>query len=142
MPRELVLPTRELGELRLFLVYSRAGIWEESWRVAQGLSIAESFTVTTKAIMDHALRGWTLPLVKALGIPPVGAIKKLPAVSQQCEIRTRCPMYHRAECTPSHKAMPWCFQPGGLASDEERRLVADTIQKWRAGVYLVVVDEP
>lgn len=142
MARELTLPTRELGDLQLLLIYAKAGVWEAAWRPIQQLPIAESFTVTTKAVMDHALRGWTSPLVKALGIPPDGAIRKLPSASRECHVRTECPMYHRAECTPTHKKMPWCFQPGGLATDEERRLAADAIQKWRAGVYLVVVDEP
>lgn len=142
MPRDLTLPTRELGDLKLFLIYAKAGEWELSWRPIQKLPIAESFTVTTKSVMDHALRGWTLPLVKGLSIPPVGALRKLPLVSQHCEARTGCPMYHRTECTVTHAKMPWCFQPGGLAGDEERRLAADAIQKWRAGVYLIVVDEP
>lgn len=142
MPRELKLKTRELGDLQLLVIYSKGGVWEPAWRPIQHLPIAESFTVITKATFDHALRGWTTPFVKGLSIPPDGAIRKLPVTSHGCEERLRCPMYHRAECTPTHKKMPWCFQPGGLASDEERRLAADAIQKWRSGVYLVVVDEP
>jgi len=142
VPRELTIPTRELGELKLLIIYSKAGVWESSWRVLQGGPYADLFTVTLKVTMDHALRGWTSPLVKGLGIPPVGALRKLPTLGHSCYVHSSCPMYHRRECVPSHKSMPWCFQPSGLVSDEERRLAAEVIQKWRDGVYLVVVDEP
>lgn len=142
MPRELLLPTKELGDLKLFLIYAKDGVWEATWRPLQHLPIAESFTVTTKAIMDHALRRWTSPLVKALSIPPDGAIRKLSVLNQTCSASLDCPMFHRAECTPTHKKMPWCFQPGGMVTDEARRLAAEVVQKWREGVYLVVVGEP
>lgn len=136
------MPTKELGEMQLFLIYATAGEYEPLWRAIQGLPLTESFTVTTKATFDHALRGWTSPFVKGLSLPPVGALKKLPVLNRLCENRQGCPMYHKAECTPSHKKMPWCFQPSGLESDEQRRLASEVVQMWRAGVYIVVVDDP
>lgn len=142
MPRELKLATRELGQLELYVIYSKSGVWEPAWVPAQGLPFADSLTVTTKVVFDHALRGWTSPLVKVLNVAPKGALRKLPALSQQCHAREKCPMYSRAECAPQAKKMPWCFEPGGLETDDERRLLADAIRMWRAGVYIVVVDEP
>lgn len=142
MPRSLSLKTRELGNLSLYLIYQKADQYEETWRAIQGLEIAQGFTVITKEVLNQALLGWTSPFVKQLGIPPVGALVKLPTVNKLCEAREKCPMYTPRECVPQYKKMPWCFQPAGLSSDEQRRLAADVVQMWRAKTYIVVVTEP
>ena len=90
--------------------------------------------------MDNALKGLTRPLVKSLGIPPEGALRKLP--SSLCDKRSHCPFYRRKECVPLYKKMPECFEPSGIEDLEARRLAGSLVRMWREGVYLVVVVYP
>lgn len=141
MPRRLKLVTVEVGKLELFLIYSSNSVWEPEWRPMQGHPIASLFTMTSKEVVDHALRGWTAPLTKALGIPPLGALRKLPVAAKGCMDRQKCPHYDQKDCNPAAKDMPWCFVPGGI-TDEVRQLASDVIQMWREGVYILLVEEP
>jgi hypothetical protein len=141
VPRRLTLPTRELGELKLQVIYQNDGAWEAAWAPLQRDPLASLFTVVSKETWTHALKGWTLPLVQALGIPPEGALRKLPKGGGACFKRGRCPHYNRDECVPSHKKMPWCFEPGSIESEAARRLGAEAVGLWREGVYILVVEE-
>lgn len=139
MPRRLKLKTTELGDLELYLIYQYGDAWEEFWAPAKGLPIADLFTTVTSELMDHGLKGWTSPLVKALGIPPEGGIRKLPVVNRVCERKDPCPFYRPKECIPSSSKMPWCFEPAGIEDPNARKLAAEAVQLWRQGVYIVVV---
>ncbi len=140
MPRRLLIPTVEVGDLDLFVVYARGGSWEAAWEPLRGSSLAELVPRTDKATYDHALRGWTLPLVRALGLPPEGALRKLPAGGRLCAERGGCPLKGPA-CHPLHKRMPWCFAPGDLPPGPARDLGAEAIRLWRGGVRILVVDK-
>ena len=139
MPRRLKLKTQELGDLELYLIYQYGKTWEDTWEPAQGLSAMSLLTVVGKDVMDHALAGWTSPLVKALGIPPEGALRKLPVENRVCERKDPCPFYRPKECVPLHPKMPWCFDPGGIEDPNARRLLAELVKFWKEGVYTVVV---
>ncbi len=140
MPRRLKIRTAEMHELELQLIYSYQGEWEEGWAVLRGSFLAEFFTVTTKEVVDHALRGWTKPLVEALGIPPEGALRKLPSKSKVCASLRGCP-HSGPECHPLAKKMPWCFVPSGVLAPAELR-AGEVVQLWREGVHIVVVEDP
>ncbi len=131
--------TAELGDLELFVVYSTRGRWEPSWRPLQAHAIAGLFSQVTQEVYDHALVGWTSPFVKALGLPPQGALRKLPPASKVCAERSSCPL-KGPECTPLHKRMPWCFVPSDLPKGEASTLGTEALRLWREGVYLVAVD--
>lgn len=139
MPRRLKIKTHELGDLELYLIYQYGERWEDTWERAQGLEAMGLLTTVDKAMMDHALAGWTSPLVKALGIPPEGALRKLPVMNRVCERRDPCPFYRPKECVPLATKMPWCFEPSGIEDPNARRLLAELVQFWRQGVYTVVV---
>ncbi len=141
MPRRLKLIPRELGELQLYLIYAKGGDWEQAWKPLQGHPVGGLFTKTTKIVLDHALAGWSRPLVDALGIPPQGALRKLPEAQRQCVHRAKCSLYIARDCVPAAAKMPWCFQPSGMADEKIQQLVADAIRLWREGVYIVVVSE-
>lgn len=142
MPRQLKIPTRELGDLLLYVIYQRGDAYEPEWKPLQGYPITTLFTTLSKVNYDHALKGWTYPLVKALGRAPHHAIIKLPVENAVCFERARCPLYTRAECIPRHKKMPWCFQPDGYEDPLARRQAAEVIRLLREQVYIVVVLEP
>lgn len=142
MPRKVTIPTRELGELSLYVIYEKAGSYEPSWAPVQGKPFTDGFSRVSIEVWTHALKGWTHPLVKALGLPPEGAIRKLLPIEKTCEAQSTCPLFTKGECTPLYKKMPWCFQPGGLDTLDQRRLGAEAIQMWRDKTYIVVVFEP
>jgi hypothetical protein len=140
MPRQLKVSTREMGNLELYLIYAKGDAWEAEWRPLQGTTMADLFTVVTKEVMDHALWGYSKPLVTALGIPPVGALRKLP--QPRCTRKGTCPFYIPTDCVPTGKNLPHCFQLEGLPSDESRTLAYEAVRLWREGVYIAVVKEP
>lgn len=140
MPRRVDVDTREIGRVKLYLIYETKGVWEERWRPLQGHPSTGSFTSMTKEVMDHAFHGWTEPFIKALGPPPEGAIRKLPASAKQCAVRGKCPFYIKKNCAPTSKTMPWCYQPEGL-EEGLRPLLTEVIELWRQGVYVTVIRE-
>ena len=134
MPRRLSLPTVEMGRLELYLIYSVDGVWEEEWRALQtaGMDITE----ISKEDMDHALHGWTRPLVDNIGPPPNGLMRRL--VSKECALKEGCPFYRKTDCTALSKKMPWCFEPVGYFPGN---LSGEIIKLWREGVYVLIVRE-
>lgn len=141
MPRRLTLLPRELGELELYFIYAHDGVWEAQWRSLQNQPFAAGFTQVPKAVVDHALAGWTKPLVQALGIPPKGALRKIPVESRLCHLKKGCSLHIPRDCVPTADGMPWCYEPGGIPDEEARKLASDAIGLWREGVYIVVVLE-
>lgn len=139
MPRRVKVPTRERGELILDLIDEADGVWEPEWEVLRETIYGSLFSVVAKDTLECALRGWTRPLVGELGIPPQGALRKIPLESRQCFKRGKCPMYLPQLCFPESKNMPWCFEPDGVASEVVRTQATRAIETWREGVYLVVV---
>jgi hypothetical protein len=130
-----------MGFLELYLIYDEGGVWEQNWRPLQGNEIASLLTTVPKDTIEHALRGWTSPLVKSLGLPPQGALIKLPESARVCTLRDRCPFYDKARCFPTAKRMPWCYEPDGSEDPEVRRLMSEIVKSWREGVYVVLVQE-
>ncbi len=136
MPRRLTLQTAEMGQLELYLIYNEGGVWEAQWRGFQGVWDVPS---VSKEVMDHALHGWTRPLVDALGPPPKGKLHMLPAKARRCASESECPFYDARRCGLLLTKMPWCFVPDGTAPG---MLAAELIKLWREGVYVVAVLEP
>lgn len=133
MPRRLRLPQSEVGPLDLYLIHQYGEAWEETWRPMQGVLDLPSIS---KADMDHALHGWTRPLVDQLGPPPRGKLLQLPLAARACASKTTCVTYSAATCDLLNKRMPWCFQPATL---EPLDLTSEVIRLWREGVYVLVV---
>lgn len=138
MPRRLKLATKEMGNLELLLIYpSPTGEWEGDWESLRGSSFAKLLTFVCEEDVNHALYGWTLPLVKSLGLAPKLALHTLPRV---CGQKSGC-LYHRpADCSPISKKRPWCFEPAGLEGTAQR-VGQEAVRLWGEGVYLVVVTQ-
>jgi hypothetical protein len=131
------LSTREYGELRLELVSTNDdGTWEPEWEPLRGTLFGSLFSTLSKEELNHALRGWTQPMARALGIPPEGALKKVP---RQCARRSVCPLHIPNLCFPESKNMPWCFEPDGVGPEIIRNQATRAIELWRDRVYLVVI---
>lgn len=137
MARRLTLPTLEMGNLEVFLIYQYGDEWEEEWRPLQGHKITELFSVVSKEVSDFALKRYSKPLVKALSFAPEGALSRMP--NQQCYRRDHCTFYEKKVCLPKHKKLPTCYSPEGIDSPEARILASEVVRLWREGVYVVVV---
>lgn len=139
MPRRLKVKTKEMGDMELYLIYQEGKDWESEWRPLQGAEITSLLTVISKETLDHVLAGWSKPFTTALGIPPDGALRKLP--QSRCYQRLPCPFYQPKICLPTAKEMPWCFEPDGIDDTVSRKLASTLVSLWREGVYIVVVQE-
>lgn len=140
MPRRLKIKTQEMGYIELQLIYQTGELWEPEWSALQGTDIGDMLPVVSDVVANHAIRGWTKPFVEALGLPPQGALRKIPSKQQVCAYRDRCPYYDPHKCTPSSKKMPDCFQPDSVV-EAARTLAYEVIRLWREGVYVVIVKE-
>lgn len=138
MARQVKLQTREMGDLHLMLVRSQQGVWEADWEPLRTTQYAEYVTKVSRETLDHALHGWTSPLVKALGPEPRLILHRLSPDSKQCAIWNDCIFYQKADCLPKAKKMPNCFQPVGVPVE----LGYEVLRLWRDSVYVVIVEEP
>lgn len=134
--------TNEMGFLELYLIYERAGAYEEYWRPLQAVQeVSKLFAVLSNEQMEQALQGWSRPLVNALGPPPDGALLKLPKASRKCAHEKGCTLYQPEACGTLLKGLPWCFNPAGFEDDTVQKRMSEIIFLWREGVYVVVVRE-
>jgi len=138
MARQVKLQTREMGDLHLMLVRSRAGVWEPAWEPVRESRYAEFLTRVPKETIDHALNGWTSPLVKSLGPEPKLVLHRLSPDARQCGLWSSCVFYRKTDCLPKSPKMPNCFEPVGVPAETGYEL----LRLWRESVYVVVVEEP
>lgn len=136
MSRRMTVHTDEKGKIEVFEVRAKGGVWETEWEPIRGTQLASLFTEVSRETMQHALKGWTKPLAQALGLPPNGALLKLPMAARECGLRHGCAIHSPTDCHPTAKKMPWCFEPDGYSS-----VAGKAVQLWREGVYLVIVNE-
>lgn len=136
MPRRVTIATKERRQLEALLVREEVGVWEPEWEVLRETAIGGLVTRLPRGVIEQALQGYSWPLVKGLGLPPDGALRKLPPEARVCSQRRTCRLWRGEDCRPLAKAMPWCFQPDGLPLK-----AAEAVQLWREGVYLIVTLE-
>jgi hypothetical protein len=137
--RFIKIPTREMGELRILLISEENGQWEPEWEPLRGTIFGDQFSRISKETLEHALNRWSRPLVDTLGIPPVGALKKIPFEGRACFRRRTCPLFNPKQCFPEAKVMSSCFEPDGVPDEIVRYAATRAFEYWREGVYLVVV---
>lgn len=133
------LPTLERGEIVVLAIDERNGTWESDWEPLRRTVFGDQLTIISRQTLDHALHGYSRPLSNALGIPPAGALLKIPEASRQCYVRRKCPFYDVRACRSDARKMPWCFEPDAFEDEEVRRAATQAIERWREGVYVLVV---
>ncbi len=137
MSRQIKLQTREMGDLHLMLVRSKAGVWEPAWEPLRTSKYAEYLTVVSKETIDHALHGWTSPLIKSLGPEPKLILHRISPDSKQCTLWDKCIFYRKTNCLPKSPKMPHCFELPGVPVESGQ----EVLRLWRESVYVVVVEE-
>lgn len=139
MSRQLTIATREMGKVDLYLIYDYGGTWEEEWKPLQEHSVGALLSKVTHDTIEHAIRGFSRPLVKSLGLLPRGLLHKLPY--KTCANTRSCSLYIEKNCHTLAKSMPWCWEPEGVEASARAR-IAELVRLWREAVYVVVVEEP
>ena len=134
MPRRLKLASKELGNQELFLVYRHGEVYETGYEALSGLQ--GLLVEVPRDLVEHALRGWTQPLTKALGLNPEGLLRKWPEAHRECHARKGCPFFVPQDCYPSGKKTPLCFEPTGLGV-----VGSELVRLSREGVWVIVVQE-
>ncbi len=138
MLRRLRVATREKGPLEVLAIYEEDGQWDPEWAPLQGTALGSLFSRVSQANFHHVLHGFSRPFVDSLGLPPEGALRKLP--SQLCLRRKTCTLHDAKKCVASHPKLPWCYVPAGVSEDEKvNEAAAQAVFRWRERVYLVVV---
>ena len=95
-------------------------------------------TRATQAAVDHAYRRWSRPQTDQLGPPPVGCRMKLRKDFELCYERKRCPLRDEKKCRIHSEDLPWCFEPE-IEDEAVRRVAAEAVQRWKEGIYIVVI---
>jgi len=140
MSRRMKLASVEMGDIEVLTILGNTdGTWEPPWDLLRPSLVGDLVSVVAKESLDHILWGLSRPFVVSLGIPPEGALRKLPKSYYSCCYEKRCP-FRNDRCSPKAKGMPWCFEPN--EEDEKlRSVVAQTIALWHEGAYLVVIHD-
>lgn len=138
MSRRIVIPSDP--PIRLLTISESKGTWESEWEPLKGTIFEGLFSHVDRRVIDEAIRGHVGPLVKSLGIPPEGALRKMP--SRECGKRKSCIFYDNRKCLLLSSKMPWCFVPEGLDVTEELEpLVMEVLAAWKEPRHIVVVRE-
>lgn len=139
MSRRVKLLSKELGEIRLLIVWEGLdGSWDTDWAPLKGTRIEPLFSRTSEETYQHALVGLVGPLAKTLGLPPVGCLAKIPKDMRECTKKSTCPLYDKKSCFPTAKGVfSWCFE--GMPDPEASKALASAIETWREGVYILIV---
>src|SRR5262245_55173570 len=91
------VPTKEKGRLEIFSFDEDAdGGWEDDWETLRGTVLGGLISRIPRTSLNHLLNGYSAPFVQALGIPPHGALQKLP--SKACDKQRGCSLYQRRIC--------------------------------------------
>jgi hypothetical protein len=138
MSRRMKLKTRERGFLEVLAVQESGGTWEQDWEPLRGTPVGALFSRVSQHDLNHALNGWTHPLVEALGLSPEMALAKLP--SGLCDKQYGCTLHDPRKCLVLSKKLPWCYEPAGLEmlTSIARIKAAEAVFLWKQQVYVVI----
>lgn len=140
MPRRLRVKTRERGPLELYVVTeSPEGGWEIGWENLRTTFFGKLVPRVPRSAFNHVLNGFSKPFVDALGLPPEGALRKLP--SPCCSKQTTCALFDKRRCLLTSKQLPWCYEPAGFEDlgTATRRIASELVFLWKEGVHVIAV---
>lgn len=132
--------TREKGRLEVYAITeSPEGHWEVGWEDIRGSFFGSLVSRIPRSAFNHVLNGFSKPFVDALGLPPEGALQKLP--SPYCIKQSGCKLYDKKHCTLASKALPWCYEPASFEQlgATTLRIASELIFLWREGVHVIAV---
>lgn len=140
MPRRVRLKTREKGMLEVLVVTEFAdGRWELGWENIRGTFFGQLVPRVPRSAFNHVLNGYSQPFIEALGLPPEGALKRLPTAA--CAKQGGCSLYDSRRCSLWSKKLPWSYEPAGFDAlgGSTLRIASELIFLWKEGVRVVAV---
>jgi hypothetical protein len=136
--REFTLTTRIMGELHIVVLFSDDGVWTDHEGLQRLIGDAASyFGHVDEGVYNHAKAGYTDQLVKALGVPPVVALRRITPEVGRCHFYSGCPGASLA-CQFGSGAVPECFMadgPDSVVRAQLHRMAWAMIE----GAYVVIV---
>ena len=140
MPRRLKALTNEKGPLEIYAITEGAdGRWEEGWEEIQATLLGRLISRVPRSAFNHLLNGDSQPFIAILGMPPVGALLKLPSTA--CAKQRGCALYQKRTCFVGSPKLPWCYEPAGFdaMTSSARKMASDLIFLWKEQVYVIAV---
>lgn len=140
MPRRLKARTLEKGLLEIFAITEAAdGTWEAGWEDLRRTVLGSLVSRVPRSTYNHLLNGYSAPFISMLGIPPQGALQKLP--SERCDKQPSCTLYQKRICFVGSRKLPWCYEPTGIEGlvPAAMRIAGDLVFLWKQEVYVVAV---
>lgn len=140
MPRRLKVRTHEKGVVEIFaFTESHDGSWEGGWEGLRNTLLGRLISRVPRSSFGHLLNGYSGPFVSALGIPPAGALLKLP--SPLCDKQNRCSLYQKRICWVGSRKLPWCYEPHRIDGLEPaaKPIAGEVVFLWKQEVYVVAI---
>lgn len=106
--------------------------------------------IVPETALQHALRGWAMPLMRTVGPHPHMLMKRVSSsYPTVCQIHKTCPIYNPKTCFLNSK-QPDCYEyPYGVGSDSgdqqistdqqnpDSTLITVLLQCWKEGRYVI-----
>ena len=136
---EFALNTTEWGKVKLARP-DFASIATDPWghlAVLKGTPWGERIPEIPGDVMSHALHGRATPLMRLIGAPPHGNMKKIPDPYRVCQMCKGCVIFDKAICNPNPK-IPVCYLPPNLDQDQQTAAALVALA-WKENRYVIVV---
>jgi len=124
------LPLTGMGDMLFLLVP------DEEWEPLKASWLDALVSHVEAEAVRHALNGYSVPLVRALGISPVGALHKIPHAYFLCR-EVACPSRDQ-RCNPLSKKCPLCYSLAGPFEGQTLLIANRVVEKWREGGYVII----
>lgn len=132
------LPDPSWGFQKIGRVIPRKGDPWGPFRELVGTPWEQFFNVVPTGILDQALRGHGMPLLRLLGAPPARIIRKLLPLETTICIHSKSCMAFTPDCVPNIK-VPHCWNPpGNLSCSNDLSYV---VSLWKEEIPVIIVME-
>lgn len=133
------IDSEEWGRVLLLRPIPKDGdIWGDL-SVLRGTPWGDQIYAISGEVLSHALHGHVMPLMRALGTPPLVRARRLPPEYQECALIKSC-ILSGPECKPG-STVPACYTPPVLPP-EAQQAASVVALAWKEGRHVVVVEGP
>jgi hypothetical protein len=130
---------REWGKLQLAVIQETDGTWPEHPQLCTVLSaLAVHFTRVSDEVYQHAMAGYTAPLLAKLGVPPAVVLRRVVPPLSLCWSRKGCPAYQLKTCVVTSGVLPVCFLPD-YPDEAVRGQLNELLRALISGAFAVLV---
>ncbi len=106
----------------------------------EGTFWLNNIPVVSKESFNHALNGWTIPILREIGPQPEGIFKKIPKTYCSQLLDKTCISADKATCYPNKK-VPICYEASFPVEPLARVAASAVVSAWREGAYVFILGE-